>query len=480
MKKRGMALILAAALMLGFTGCTTEEVTVPVVSVGMLTGAGTAAEKYAGEVVSERVTEVQRDTALDIGELCVQEGDRVKAGDVLFSYDTDLLELDLERAKLELEQMRAAVSTFTTQIQELQTLIKSTKDQTEKMGYEIRLQELQVDKQTKEYEIDVKEKEIAYDQSVLKNVKVTSPVDGRIRSVDEDGYDDYGNAVAYITIQQTGAYRIQATVNELNLLSPDCGVVVGAKVRVVSRVDSAKSWTGTITLIDTDSIQTQSGTAAAGYPFYVEVEDTTGLILGQHVYVEILTGMEREGIWMPEGYLMDVTTASQSDGSVVTTAWVWAADEEGCLQRRTVQLGGYDETLGAYEILGGLTAQDYVADPANEKCAEGVYVEYRSSADFADAPAAETATPSDGTDTTGGTVSGSEPAQTTAATEPEKTPQNNSSSGGDLNVVTPVTEQPQSGTSSDGDLQQDNWTGMPGEKGGNGEEMARANWEGRL
>ena len=121
MKKRGMALILAAALMLGFTGCTTEEVTVPVVSVGMLTGAGTAAEKYAGEVVSERVTEVQRDTALDIGELCVQEGDRVKAGDVLFSYDTDLLELDLERAKLELEQMRAAVSTFTTQIQELQT-----------------------------------------------------------------------------------------------------------------------------------------------------------------------------------------------------------------------------------------------------------------------------------------------------------------------------------------------------------------------
>ena len=176
MKKRGMALILAAALMLGFTGCTTEEVTVPVVSVGMLTGAGTAAEKYAGEVVSERVTEVQRDTALDIGELCVQEGDRVKAGDVLFSYDTDLLELDLERAKLELEQMRAAVSTFTTQIQELQTLIKSTKDQTEKMGYEIRLQELQVDKQTKEYEIDVKEKEIAYDQSVLKNVKVTSPV----------------------------------------------------------------------------------------------------------------------------------------------------------------------------------------------------------------------------------------------------------------------------------------------------------------
>ena len=160
MKKRGIALALAVVLVLGLGGCKTKDATVPVVSVGMLTGAGTAAEKYAGEVVSEQVTQIQRDTTLEIEKLYVQEGDQVKAGDVLFTYNVDLLELDLERAKLELEQMQAAVSTYTTQIKELQTKIKSTKDATEKMGYEIRLQELEVDKDTKEYEIAAKQKEV--------------------------------------------------------------------------------------------------------------------------------------------------------------------------------------------------------------------------------------------------------------------------------------------------------------------------------
>ena len=321
---------------------------------------------------------------------------------------------------------------------------------------------------------------------------------GRIRSVNESGYDEYGNAAAYITIQQSGAYRIKAAVNELNLLTEDCGVTLGAKARIISRVDSTQVWTGTVTQIDTETSESTADTAATSYPFYVDLEDTTGLILGQHVYVEIITNVEREGIWMPEGYLMDVTTsaaAASTDstdstdgttGDTITTAWVWAADEEGCLQRRTVQLGAYDETLGAYEILSGLTAEDYVADPANSKCAEGVYVEYRSAADFTEPPATQS---TDGTDGTGGTeisdaaeTTGEPDAQpSTAATEPKQnTNTGNSgnsgtvtSSSGDLEVVPPYTE-------AKSNNEYTSATGMPGEKDANGDEMSAAQWGERL
>ena len=55
-----------------------------------------------------------------------------------------------------------------------------------------------------------------------------------------------------------------------------------------------------------------------------------------------------------------------SDGSVVS--YVWVANEKNRLEKRIVELGEYDADLGAYEILSGLTADDYIAWPM-----EGLY-----------------------------------------------------------------------------------------------------------
>ena len=49
-------------------------------------------------------------------------------------------------------------------------------------------------------------------------------------------------------------------------------------------------------------------------------------------------------------------------------AYVWAANEKDRLEKRYVELGEYDGELNEYEILSGLSGDDYIAWPM-----EGLY-----------------------------------------------------------------------------------------------------------
>ena len=46
--------------------------------------------------------------------------------------------------------------------------------------------------------------------------------------------------------------------------------------------------------------------------------------------------------------------------------FVWAADSRDKLEKRTVTLGVYDEMMGCYEIVDGLTDADYIAFPMED------------------------------------------------------------------------------------------------------------------
>lgn len=54
----------------------------------------------SGTITSNAVQEVQLDSDKMISQINVKEGDRVKIGDVLMTYDATLLELNLESAQL--------------------------------------------------------------------------------------------------------------------------------------------------------------------------------------------------------------------------------------------------------------------------------------------------------------------------------------------------------------------------------------------
>ena len=214
--KKWMICILLSLLALSLMGCGSDESAVYVQSVADLSGMGVIApgDRFAGMVVSENVTEIKKDSDKAIGELLVKEGDDVVEGQELFNYDTDDLQLSLDKQKLELEQMQATIDNYKEQIADLEEERESASG-SDQLEYTIQIQTLQVD--LKEAEINIKAKQTAVEQSaaLLENTSVTSPVNGRIQSISENGTDNYGNPLPYITIQQAGSYRVKGILGEL-------------------------------------------------------------------------------------------------------------------------------------------------------------------------------------------------------------------------------------------------------------------------
>ena len=362
---------LALSLLL-LTGCGADENAVYVQSVETLSGIGAIApgDRFPGMVVSENVTEVDKDGEKSIDELLVKEGDDVVEGQALFSYDMDQLQLTLDKQKLELEQLLATIENYKQQIEDLK------KDEarawgSDKLQYTIQIQSMEVDLKEAELNLKAKEEEVARSEALMQNTTVTSPVTGRVTAINEGGYDNYGNPLPYITIQQAGSFRIKGTLGELQR----GGIMEGSRMRIVSRTDENAFWLGTVTLVDYESPSqgndydmyyggmVDSMSSSSKYPFYVELDSSDGLILGQHVYLELDTGEETEtaGPAISAAFI-----CYDEDGST----YVWA-ENSGKLEKRTVVLGEYNFMMDTVEILEGLTMEDYIAFPDMELCVEG-------------------------------------------------------------------------------------------------------------
>ena len=238
-----------------------------------------------------------------------------------------------------------------------------------------------------------KQAEIEKLSQATQNTEVRSEIDGVVQKIDtskmggdsSDGVDDTltegtadssdsgsgdSSSNAFITILSTGAYRVKGTVNEVNRDS----IIEGTPVIIRSRVDASKTWKGTMGSVDMDNSATNSSsdaamfgmsstgddqTSSSTYPFYVNLDSSDGLMLGQHVYIEPDEGQDdnKAGIWLNDYFIVDADTDSP---------YVWVAGSGNKLEKRDVVLGQYDENLAEYEIADGLTEKDRIAFPTEE------------------------------------------------------------------------------------------------------------------
>nr|MBQ8243726.1 efflux RND transporter periplasmic adaptor subunit [Oscillospiraceae bacterium] len=368
--KKWLAMASAVCLALTLAGCSSGTA-VYVQSVEALASMGGIApgDRFAGVVVSENVTEIKKDAEKTIKELLVKEGDDVTEGQALFSYDTDELQLTLDKQKLELEQLNATIENYESQIRTLERE-RSYASANSKLQYTIEIQSMQLDMKEAELNVKTKEAEIKASENLLQNATVTSPVGGRVQAISESGMDNYGNELPYITIQQAGSYRVKGTLGELQR----GGLMEGTRMKLVSRTDADAFWTGTVTLVDYESpyqgsdmdryygMSSDEMTSSSKYPFYVELDSTEGLILGQHLYLEVQTEEEEEASLS----ISSTFFCFEEDGS----AYVWA-ENRGRLEKRPVTLGEYNPMRDTYAVAEGLTEEDYIAFPDAELCQEG-------------------------------------------------------------------------------------------------------------
>lgn len=368
--KKLLCIMTALALVPVLAGCGNDS-GVYVQSVKELAAMGGIApgDRFAGMVVSENVAEIQKDGDKTIAEVLVKEGDDVKEGDPLFSYDTEELQLTLDKQRLEREQLVASIENFKTQIEQMEK-DRNKVGASDKLQYTIQIQSTQVDLKEAELNLKTKEAEVKKSEDILEHATVVSPVTGRVQAVNENGTDNYGNPLPYISIQQSGAYRVKGTLGELQR----GGIMEGSRITILSRTDDSVTWSGTVSLVDYENpVQgnqndyyymgsTDEMTSSSKYPFYVELDSTEGLVLGLHVYLQLeIEEVETAGPSISSAFL-----CYEEDGS----AYVWA-ENKGKLEKRTVTVGEYNFMNDTMEILEGLTESDYIAFPDTELCVAG-------------------------------------------------------------------------------------------------------------
>lgn len=366
------AVVVVAAIGLGYflmqrTGGGKDKVYVEKVSQISGTGLG-AVNRFAGVVEAQDSWKVKRDADKTIEEVFVEVGAEVKEGDDLFSYNTEDTKAEIAQGQLEMESINNEINDYNAQIAAL-SAERDVAPEEAKFDYTTQIQSIQNDLQQTEYNRKSKQLEIDKLNEVIANSVVKSKMNGVVKAINSSGMDDSGEDV-FITILATGTYRVKCLINEQNMSE----VTEGSSMLVRSRVDEEQTWNGTIIGIDKDSPQTTTNeymyesssddtTTSSKYPFYVELEHSDGLMLGQHVFVEYNEGQDekKDGIWLMESYLV-----MEED-----EAYVWADNGKGKLEKRKVKLGDYDEVFGEYEIKSGLKKEDLIAWPM-ENLYEGI------------------------------------------------------------------------------------------------------------
>lgn len=320
--------------------------------------------QFSGVVEPQETKEVKLDTSKKVSSIVVQEGDHVNAGDPLFTYDVESMHLELQQGNVEIERMQNEIESNKQQISQLETEKKSASAD-DKLTYTTQIQSLQTDIAKSEYDIKTKKIELEKLQNTINNATVTAEIAGTVQSLKTTEQLQSDGTDVLMKIMSDGEFRVKCTISEQNVQS----IYKDEAMVLHSRVDDS-SWTGTISEISTEADNSQNNnmyyggsdemTTASKYPFYVTLDSSDGLMLGQHLLVSADTGadesVEKTGIWLYSDYVQ-----TDEDGKT----YVWAADKKDRLEKREVEVGQTDDTMGDCEIKSGLSEDDMIAFPSD-------------------------------------------------------------------------------------------------------------------
>lgn len=357
-----------------------DENKIAVQLVSILTGsADNSQNRFSGVVVSQKTIKLQKEENRTVKKVYVEVGQAVKTGDKLFEYDTDEVSAKIDQETLEVEKLQNAITNAQKQIESINSA-KAENPTGDHTSYNLEIQTQENEIKQTQYNITAKNNEIKRLRKSLQNTVIKSEIDGIVQSINDSEHSDTSDMGmgdtqdnSYMSIMQTGQYRIKGIINEQNMFS----ISVGEKVIIHSRVDENITWTGTIESIDTSNPEKNSdgygymvmgedsSNKSSKYPFYITLDSMDGLMMGQHVYIEKNIGQteKKEGIWLSNYFI------TEENGEY----FVWIANKKDKLEKRKIKVGDKNEESGEYQILEGLTNEDYIAIP-QENLTEGLEV----------------------------------------------------------------------------------------------------------
>lgn len=341
-KKKWLIIAAAAVLIAGLAGWwflgrnqSGGGETAYVQKISTLNGGGVMLDRYAGVVESQQTADYKMDSGRTIETIFVKPGQTVSEGTPLFRYSVTDAQNKVASAYLEIEN-------YNNQISVLAASGNST-------DIQLQIRQLQ-------YQIKVQEQEIAGYQKEIENADVKSAIEGVVKTVNETGINSEGMEAPIVTVAEIGEFRVKGKVSEQSV-----GMFYqGMGVFVRSRVRENQVWHGEISSVSSEPEQNNDyyyggGESSSKYPFYITLESTEGLMLGQHVYIEpdLGQGEKKEGLWLDMSFIN-----YEDDG----TPYVWCGTS-GRLKKAKITLGEMDDETVQMEILEGLSEDDLIGWP---------------------------------------------------------------------------------------------------------------------
>ena len=344
----------------------------PVREVNSADGMTLSGSRFTGVIETQKTEDFKYDAEKKIKKVKVKVGDSVKKGDVLFVYDDEALQLEVDQAQVEYEKTQNEIETNKVQLADLEK--EKAKANSENItSLTTQILSLQSDIAKSEYDLKTQANDIEKKKKALKNNKVKSTLDGIVKKVaDIDNLDTMEGGVL-VSISRGDDYTVKGTINEQLIQQ----IYVDMPVIIRSRIDDTRVWSGVVSSIDTKP-QTNNGgeeedfyymgggdegSSSSKYSFYIKPESFDGLMLGQHIIIEPdpdglgeTEEKPKEGIWLYEDFLV-------KEGA---KTFVWAQSDKEKLEKREVKIGEKDEENGDCEIVEGLDKSDMIAYPSDE------------------------------------------------------------------------------------------------------------------
>ncbi len=369
MKKKIIAVVVIVVLICGgvlawkfglFSGAPTstdESAEIYVMSLDEIMGTGSSytPSVFMGVVEGQESTSITKSTDRELDQIFVSEGDSVEIGTPLFSYKTDTLEADNVQIGYDIERCNLDIADYNRQITKLEADLAKIKGVTEedknnKEDIANQINGLNTDIQITNNDIAQKQAKIEDNNKKIKNSTVNSTVAGTITKIADDT-NPYTTDGSFITILASKEMRVKGQINEQNVWA----INVDEPVTLRSRVDESKTWSGVITKIDTESKQEDNNDNYGGssegsstkYPFYIALDSSDGLMMGQHLYIEIGQTDAPEMDFSDGTYLYDYYIAYDEEGN----PFVWV-ESKGKLAKQVIELGDYSEEQMVYKVSG--------------------------------------------------------------------------------------------------------------------------------
>jgi multidrug efflux system membrane fusion protein len=305
-----------------------------------------------------------------------QEGQRVKAGQLLAQIDPRSYEVSLAQALGQQQQNQALLANARRDLQRYQTLFKQDSIARQRLDTQEAL--------VRQYEGTQKIDQAAVDNAKLQlsYTKITAPIDGRLglRKVDVGNLVSSGDTAGLVVITQTEPIAVVFSLPETQLPEVLAQIRQGhtLKVYAYDRADQKMLATGVLETID-NQIDSTTGTVKLKARFDNADEM---LFPNQFVNVRLLVQTREDATVIP--------TAAVQQGAA--GPFVFLVREDNTVEVRQVKLGAIHE--GKVGVNQGLVPGDRVVIEGTDRLREGAKVMILTSGEGApsatDAPATRT------------------------------------------------------------------------------------------